>query len=116
MSYAKINFKELNKLNDKRLLQLANKIYKLDDIGFVDEHSIHYIVNEVSKRHYGIEEVLGMEVTDEFLCFDKNGFVKIVKEATAKKWLKNLNDEGTIMRINSLWSVNSVEGNIYFTA
>ena len=55
-----------------------------------------------------------MEVTDEHLCFDKNGFVKIVKEATAKKWLRDLNDVGTIMRINTLWSVNSVEGNIYF--
>ena len=115
MSYKKINFKELKNLSDKRLLQLANKLYKLDKTGFVDEYSLHYVVNEVSRRHYGIEDVLGMEVTDEYLCFDKNGFVKIVKERTAKKFLKDLDDIGSIMRINSLWSVSSIDGNIYFT-
>ena len=116
MSYVKINFKELKNLSDKRLLQLANKLYKMDrNSGFVDEHSLHYVVNEVSRRHYGIDDVCGIKLTDEYLCFDKNGFVKIVKEATAKKWLRDLNDIGTIMRIDSLWSVSSVEGNIYFS-
>jgi len=113
--YAKMNFKELKNISDKRLLQLANKMYEMEQNGgFIDEYSIHYVVNEVSRRHYGIDDVLEMEVADEHLCFDKNGFVKIVKEATAKKWLRDLNDVGAIMRINTLWSVDSVEGNIYF--
>ena len=115
MGYIKMNFKELQNISDKRLLQLANKLYEMEQNGgFVDEYSIHYVVNEVSRRHYGIDDVLEMEVTDEQLCFDKNGFVKIVKEPTAKKWLKNLNDVGAIMRISTLWSVDSVDGNIYF--
>ncbi|MBR3362539.1 MAG: hypothetical protein IKG40_01280 [Bacilli bacterium] len=119
MIKTKINFKELKNLTDKKLLKLANKVYELYDhqgiLDLVDEVTLNYFINEVSKRHYGIDDVNNVKDIDEYLCFDEGGFVKMVKEQSAKKFLNNADECVCIMNLNCIKWLDNVNGDIYFT-
>ena len=113
-----INFKELNKINDANLLKLTNKVYELAEQEQVDEIALNYFINEVSKRHYGIDDVNNVKATNEYLCFNEDSlFVKIVKKQSAMKFIKLGGNGVSALPIVAIRSVqNDDKGNIFLFA
>ena len=112
-----INFKELSKINDEKLLKLVNKAYKLADQDQVDEIALHHLIGEVSKRHYGIEVVNNNKANDEYLCFDNGKFIKIVKKQSAMKFIRFGEVGYSALPIVAIRSIQGDDkGNIMFFA
>ena len=112
-----INFKDLSKIKDKNLLKLTNKVYELAEEEQVSELALHYFINEVSKRHYDIDDVNLNKATDEYLCFDNDVFIKVVKTQAMKKFIKYGEVGYCALPITSIRSIqNDDKGNIFFFA
>ena len=88
-----INFKDLSKIKDKNLLKLTNKVYELAEEEQVSELALHYFINEVSKRHYDIDDVNLNKATDEYLCFDNDVFIYINPEGNPKETIEEVSLE-----------------------
>jgi len=115
MSLNITNKQQLKNINDTKLLKLTRRVYQMYEEGLVSETALHYLINEVSGRHYGFDDVDNTTWLFEILCFSNDELVKIVKLDTAKKFLKNGGVGCTIIPIGSLKSVsNDDKGNLLF--
>lgn len=111
------NKQQLRKLNDNKLLKLTKRVYQLFEEGLVSEIALHYFVNEVSSRHYGIDDVNATTWVREYLCFSNEGLVKMVKTDTAIKFVKNGKVGDAILPLSAIRSIhNDDRGNLLFFA
>ena len=106
-----MRFNDIKKLNDEKLLILAKKVYTLANKGRCDEMVENWFINEVSARKYGFEDVMGAkDGNDLCLCLDENEeFVKIVKERTANKWIRDSDKIGKYGNGRSWYRVGMID-------
>lgn len=80
-------------IKDGELLKLTRYIF---ENYFKDELLMHYFTNAFSQRKYDINDVMSSDITNACICVsgENADFVKIVKEASAKKYLKNAEKSG----------------------
>lgn len=80
-------------IKDSELLKLTRYIF---ENYFKDELLMHYFINAYSQRKKDISDVMSADITDACICVsgENADFVKIVKEQSAKKYLRNAEKSG----------------------